>query len=101
MVPSSIFKQSLLDPSPRRPGDGNVLGLAGDLVDFVDVNDPELGPTDVVIRILQQAKDDVLHVLADITGLGQGRGIRDGEGDVEEASPRSWRAGSCRSPWAR
>src|SRR6185369_373441 len=56
-----------------------VLRFSRDLVDLVDVDDPALGPLDVVIGRLQEAQDDVLDVLADIAGLGQRRGIRDGE----------------------
>ena len=65
-------------------GDGRVLGLAGDLVDLVDVDDAALGPLDVVVRRLQEAQDDVLHVLADVAGLGQGGGIGDGEGHPQD-----------------
>ena len=52
-------------------GDGRVLGLARDLVDLVDVDDAALGALHVVVRGLEQAQDDVLHVLADVAGLGE------------------------------
>ena len=64
-------------------GDGGVFALAGDLVDLVDVDDTPLGPLHVVVRRLEQIEDDVLHVLAYITSLGQGGGVGDSEGDVE------------------
>ena len=63
--------------------DGNVFRRAADLVDFVDVDDAALGLLHVVIGGLQQAEHDVLHVLADVTGLGQRGGIGNGEGHVE------------------
>ena len=57
--------------------DRGVVRLAGDLVDFVDVDDAALGPGDVEVRRLDQVEEDVLNILADISGLGQGRGVGD------------------------
>ena len=64
--------------------DGGIFGFAGDLVDFVDVDDAPLGLVDFVITLLQQLLDDVLHILAHITGLGEGGGVGDGEGHVQQ-----------------
>ena len=64
-------------------GDRRVLRLAGDLVDLVDVDDPGLGPLDVVVGGLDQLEQDVLDVLADVARLGQRRGVGDGERHVE------------------
>ena len=47
-------------------GDRGVVGLAADLVDLVDIDDPALGALDIVIGRLQQLEDDVLDILADI-----------------------------------
>ena len=66
-------------------GDRRVLGLAGDLVDLVDVDDPGLGLLDVVVGGLDQLEQDVLDVLAHVAGLGEGRGVGDGERHVEHA----------------
>src|SRR3954447_8581196 len=63
--------------------DRRVLALAGDLVDLVDVDDAGLGLLDVVVSGLDQLEQDVLDVLADITGLGERCRVRDREGDVE------------------
>jgi hypothetical protein len=60
-------------------GDRRVLALAGDLVDLVDVDDPGLGLLDVVVGGLDQLEQDVLDVLADVAGLGEGGGVGDGE----------------------
>ena len=65
-------------------GDRGVLGLAGDLVDLVDVDDAPLGPLHVVVRGLEEPQDDVLHVLADVAGLGEARGVGDGERHVQD-----------------
>ena len=40
---------------------------------------------DIVVALLQQLLDDVLHVLADITGLSKGGGIGDGEWYIQQA----------------
>ena len=65
--------------------DGWVLALAGDLVDLVDVDDAGLGPLDVVVGRLDQLQEDVLDVLAHVAGLGERRGVRNGERHVEHA----------------
>ena len=59
------------------------LGL-GDLVDLVDVDDAALGRLDVEVGGVQQLQQQVLDVLADVAGLGQGGGVADGEGHVED-----------------
>jgi len=64
------------------------VGLAGDLVDLVDVDDPGLGLLDVVVGGLDQLQQNVLHVLADVAGLGQGRGVGDRERHVEDPRER-------------
>src|SRR5690606_2792277 len=60
-----------------------VLALAGDLVDLVDVDDAGLGRLDVVVGGLDELEQDVLDILADVAGLGEGRGVGDGDGHVE------------------
>ena len=64
-------------------GDGGAVALAGDLVDLVDVDDALAGGFDVVVGILQQLHQDVLHILAHVTGFGQGRGVGDGKGHAQ------------------
>ncbi len=79
------LEQGLLDAfAAHVPGDGDVVGLAADLVDFVDVNDADLGPLDVVIGRLEEAQDNVFHVFADITGLGERGGIGDTKGHIDD-----------------
>ena len=65
-------------------GDRRVLVLAGNLVDFVDINDSLLGPLHVAAGGLDQLQDHVLDVLADVAGLGQRGGVDDGKGHVEQ-----------------
>ena len=83
------LEQRLLDALARDvAGDRRVVGLARDLVDLVDVDDPALGARDVEVRRLDQAQQDVLDVLADVAGLGERGRVRDAERDVEDARER-------------
>ena len=83
------LQQSLLHTfTGHVAGDGHVLGLAGDLVDFVNVDDAHLGPTHIEIGRLEQAQDNILNILTDIAGLSDDGGIGDGKGDVEHLSQR-------------
>ena len=83
------LQQGLLHPlAGDVPGDRGVLALAGHLVDLVDVDDPGLGLLDVVVGCLDQLQEDVLDVLAHVTGLGEGRGIGDGERNIQHPGER-------------
>ncbi len=83
-MPSRIFSGRLLHAlTGDVTGDRRVLGLAGDLVDLVDVDDAVLGALDVEVRGLDELEEDVLDVLADVAGLRERGRIGDGEGDVE------------------
>src|SRR5438105_2383846 len=68
--------------------DRRVVRLARDLVDLVDVDDSALGAADVEVRGLDQAQQDVLDVLADITGFGEARRVRDGKRNIEDLRER-------------
>ena len=70
------------------PRDRGVVGLAGDLVDLVDVDDPRLRLLDVEVGCLDQLEQDVLDVLPDVPGLGERRRVGDCERDVEDARQR-------------
>ena len=84
--PLQDLQHSLLDAfAADVAGDGHVLALAGDLVDLVDVDDPGLRGFHVHVSGLDQAQEDVLHILAHITGLGEGGGVGDGEGHIQDA----------------
>ena len=83
------LQQRLLDALAGHVArDRRVVGLARDLVDLVDVDDPRLGLLDVVVGGLDELEQDVLDVLADVAGLGQRRGVGDRERDVEDARER-------------
>ena len=52
-------------------GNRRVFRLAGNLVDFVQVHNAALGFVHIVVALLQELLDDVLNVLAYVTGFGQ------------------------------
>src|SRR6202790_1528488 len=83
------LQQRLLHALARDvPGDRRIVGLAADLVDFVDIDDATLRALDIIIGRLQQLQDDILDVLADIAGFGERRRIRHRERHVENPRQR-------------
>jgi hypothetical protein len=91
------FQQGLLYALTRYvAGDGRIFGLARNLVDFIDIDDAALGLLDIVITFLQQLLDDVFDIFTDVTGLGQGGRVSDGERHIEHA-----RQGFCKQGLAR
>ena len=81
--------------------DAGVVGLARNLVDLVDVDDAALGLLDIEVGSLDEMQEDVLDVLANVAGLGEGGGIGNGEGDIEVAGEGGARGTSCPRRWAR
>ena len=93
------LQQRLLHALPRDVArDRGVLGLAGDLVDLVDVDDAGLGLLHVVVGRLDELEQDVLDVLADVAGLRQRGGVGDRERDVQHPRERLREVASSRSP---
>src|SRR5262249_47716013 len=65
------FQQSLLHAfAGNIPRNGNVIGLAADLVDLVYINNPDLSTLHIVIGILKQSQNDVFDVFAHVAGFG-------------------------------
>src|SRR5262249_5098664 len=88
--PFQHLQQSLLDAfAGHVASDADVLGGLVDLVDLVDVNDAALSGLDVEIRGVKQLEQKILHVFADVTGLGQRGGVADSERHVEHAGERA------------
>ena len=83
------LKQRLLNALARNiAGDGEVLGLAGDLVNLIHVDNAHLSALNVAIGSIDELEKDVLHVLAHIAGLGERGGIGDGKRHLEDARER-------------
>ena len=83
------LKQRLLNALARNiAGNGEVLGLAGDLVNLVHVDNANLRALDIAIGGVDELEQDVLHVLAHITGLGECGSVGDGKRHLEDASER-------------
>lgn len=68
--------------------DRRVVGLAGNLIDFIDINDAALRFLHVIVTFLQQLLDNIFHVLTHVTGFGQRGGVGHGERHVQEARQR-------------
>ena len=82
--PFNDLQQGLLHAFPGNvPRDGNVLGLAADLVDFVHVNNALFRLGYVKIGCLEQAQDDIFHVFTHIAGFRQRGGVHNAERDVQ------------------
>ena len=83
------LKQRLLNALARNiAGDGEVLGLAGDLVDLVHVDNADLRALNIAIGGIDELEQDVLHVLAHVTGLGERGGVGDGKRHLEDTCER-------------
>ena len=84
-VPSRIFSSACCTPSPGDiAGDGRILVLAADLVDFVDIDDALLALLHIAVGRLEQLQDDVLHIFAHVAGFGEGGGVHNGEWHVQD-----------------
>ena len=65
--------------------DGGAIALAGNLVDFVNINDALAGGFQIIVRILEQLHQDVFHVFAHIASFREGRGVGNGKGHAQNA----------------
>ncbi len=80
------FEEGLLDPfAGDIAGDGDIAGRLADLIDFIDIDNAHFRAGDIVVCRLDKAQDDVFDVFSDIAGFGEGRGIGDGKGDIEDS----------------
>ncbi len=66
----------------------DVVSLTADLVDLIDINDADFGALHIVIRILQQAQNDILDVFADVAGLRERGCIRNAKRYIENLRQR-------------
>ena len=83
------LKQRLLHTLARDiAGNGEVLGLAGNLVNLVHVDNAHLSALNVAISGVDELEQDVLHILAHVTGLGKRGGVGDGKRHLENAGER-------------
>ena len=83
------LKQRLLNALARNiAGDGEILGLAGDLVDLVHVDNADLRALDIAIGGIDELEQDVLHVLAHVASLGERGGVGDGKRHFQDARKR-------------
>ena len=79
--------------------DANVVGLATNLVDLVNINDADLRSFHIVIRILQEAQYDVLDILPDIACLGKRGRVRDAKWHIQNFRQRLGQQRLSRTGW--
>ena len=92
------FQQCLLNAlTADIAGDGRIFALPRDFINFIDINNTALCTLDVEIRRLNQTKQDVLDVLADIAGLRQRRCIRNRKRDIQRLGKRLREQGFARA----
>ena len=83
------LKQRLLNSLARDiAGNREVLGLAGNLVDLVHVDDAHLRALNVAIGSVDELEQDVLNVLANVASLGERSGIGNGKWNLKDACER-------------
>ena len=83
------FQQCLLHAlSANIAGDGWVLALAGDLINLVHIDNTNFGFGNIKVRSLNQLEQNVLNVLANVTGFGQGGGVRNRKRNVQHFGKR-------------
>ena len=65
-------------------GDGEVLAaLAGNLVDLVNVDDAALSLSNIAVSGIDEAQQNVLHVVTHVARLGEGGCVDQGEGHIQ------------------
>mmetsp|Transcript_9649 Transcript_9649/g.18131 ORF Transcript_9649/g.18131 Transcript_9649/m.18131 type:complete len:455 (-) Transcript_9649:846-2210(-) len=82
------LQQGLLHTLPRHVSRGGGPGPLGNLVNLVDVHNAPLRQVEVVARSLEELAKDVLHVLAHVPSLSQGRRVREHERHVHQLGKR-------------
>ena len=79
---------------------GRIVGLTGNLVDFVNIDDATLRPLDIVIGSLQQFQNDVFDILANVTGFCQRRSIGHGKRHIQHPREGLCQQGLAAPCWA-
>ena len=83
------LQQCLLHPFARYiAGDRRVVGLAGNLVDLVDIDNAALRTLNIIVGGLQQLQNDILDIFANIARLCQRCGIGHGERHIQHTCQR-------------
>ena len=79
------FQQRLLHTFPGDiTGNRRVVRLAGNFVDFINIDNTGLRLLDIVVTFLQQLLDNIFDILTHITGFGQGGRIGNRERYIQQ-----------------
>jgi len=96
------FEKCLLNTLSRDiTGDGDVFGFASDLVDLIDVDDAAFGAVDIEIGSLEETKDDILDIFANITRFSERGSIDDAKGNVKEAGESFGKESFAGTGWSK
>ena len=84
------FQKSLLHAfAGYVAGNGRTVGLAGNLVDFINIDNALAGGVKIIVGILEKLHQNVFHVLAYVTGFGKRGRVGYGEGYLEHTGQRA------------
>jgi hypothetical protein len=66
-------------------GDGGAVGgFSTNFINLIYIDDAGFGAFDIVVGILKQSQNNGFNIFADVAGFGDGGGVGDAEGDVED-----------------
>ncbi|QYO62437.1 diguanylate cyclase [Leptolyngbya sp. 7M] len=77
-----------------------ILTLAGNFVDFVNVDNAALGCLYIQISNLQQPQQDIFYIFTDIARLGEGSSISDCKGNIQHLSQRLGQQSFAAAGWS-
>ena len=83
--------------SAHIPGDGHVFAFAGNLVNFINIDDAALCPFDVSVRRLNQAQQHGFHIVPHIAGFRHAGRVCNGKGNVQDSRQRLGKIGLAAS----
>ena len=70
------------------PGDGRIFAATGNFIDFIHIYNAAFRFFHIVIRRLNQAKQNILHILAHVSRFGQRGSVGDGKRNIQRTSKR-------------
>ena len=83
------LQQSLLNTfTGNIPRNARILGLPRNLVNFVNIDNAAARAGYIVVRVLKQREDDVLHIFPHIPGFGQRGRIGNGKRHIQYSGQR-------------
>ena len=92
------LQQRLLNAfSADIPGNGHIFSLAGNFVDFINIDNTALRLLYIPVCCLDQPQQDRFHVIAHIAGFRHTGGVSNGKGDLQDLRKRLGQIGLAAS----